>query len=251
LVFALGYKSVILFSQVKILTLITPFMKAITLSLLFCFVLITVGQAQTAVPAKVREKYNLQQQYSSLKYRSSSHREFNQEYKVVKLSSLDAFFRSVQDTLKVREQSIKNAGKETAVALAKTQKELADQKAQVVALQEVNAQKEKQIQQGAHDVASLSVLGIDMDKQVYVILSLMIILVLGAVAAVFAFMYKNSNKVTQEKINAYEEISEELKNHKQTAREKELKLKREQQSEANKVEELKQQIADLQKRVAM
>ncbi|MBC3541027.1 hypothetical protein ACFSC6_17125 [Rufibacter sediminis] len=201
------------------------------------------GQAQTAAPAKNKASYTLQQQFNSLKFRSSTHTEYNQPYKVVKQANLDAFFKNVQDTLRAREQSIKNAGKETAVKLAQTQKELADQKLQVQSLQEVNAQKEKQIQQGAHDVASLSVLGIDMDKQVYVIISLIIILALGAVAAVFAFMYKNSNRVTEEKIRAYDELTEEFKNHKQLAREKEIKLKREQQSEANKVEELKQQLA--------
>lgn len=226
-------------------------MKAISLSLFLGVLVLTSAQAQTPAPAKSKGPYSLQQQFSSLKYRSSSHTEFNQQYKVVKVSSLDAFFKSVQDTLKAREQSIKNAGKETAVALANTQKQLADQKAQVQALQEANAQKERQLQQGAHDVASLSVLGLDMDKQVYVMLSLAMMLGLGALVAVFAFMYKNSNRVTQEKLEAYEEVSEELKNHKQLAREREIKLKREQQSEANKVEELKQEIAELRKRVAL
>ncbi|ALI99983.1 hypothetical protein [Rufibacter tibetensis] len=221
-------------------------MKAISFSLLFSVLVLTAAQAQTpATTAKDRANFSLQQQFSSLKFRSSTEMKYNQPHKVVKQASLDAFFKSVQDTLRAREQSIKNAGKETAVKLAQTQKELADQKLQVQALQEANAQKEQQIQQGAHDVATLSVLGIDMDKQVYVILSLVIILALGAIAGVFAFMYKNSNRVTQEKINAYDELTEEFKTHKQLAREKEVKLKREQQSEANKVEELKQQLAQL------
>ncbi|RNI31898.1 hypothetical protein EFA69_05150 [Rufibacter immobilis] len=225
-------------------------MKATFLSLVLAVLVLSSGLAQTpaAAPAPAPAKnrvYTLQQQFSSLKYRSSTQMQYNQPHKVVKLSSLDAFFQNVQDTLKARQQSIKNAAKETAAALAKTQKELSDQKTQVQVLQEVNAQKEKQIQQGAHDVASLSVLGLDMDKQVYVLLSLGIILALGAVAGIFAVMYKNSNKVTQEKIAAYEELTEEFKAHKQLAREKELKLKREQQSEANKVEELKQQLAQL------
>ncbi|WP_210465864.1 MULTISPECIES: hypothetical protein [Rufibacter] len=220
-------------------------MKAISLSLFLGVLVVTSGQAQTAAPAQNRATYNLQQQFSSLKFRSSTEMKYNQPHKVVKQASLDAFFKNVQDTLRARQQSIKNAGKETAVALAKTQKELADQKAQVQALQEVNAQKEKQIQQGAHDVASLTVLGIDMDKQVYVWLSLAIIAVLGIIAAIFASMYKNSNRVTEEKIRAYDELTEEFKAHKQLAREKEIKLKREQQSEANKVEELKQQLAQL------
>ncbi|RNI21843.1 hypothetical protein [Rufibacter latericius] len=220
-------------------------MKAFFLSLFLSVFVLMTGQAQTPAPAKDRTRYTLQQQFSALKFKSSTEMKYNQPHKVVKQANLDAFFKNVQDTLRARKQSIKNAGKETAVKLAQTQKELADQKLQVQALQEVNAQKEKQIQQGAHDVASLSVLGIDMDKQVYVIVSLVIILALAAIAAAFAFMYKNSNRVTEEKIRAYDELTEEFKTHKQLAREKEIKLKREQQSEANKVEELKQQLAQL------
>lgn len=227
-------------------------MKALSFSLLLSVFVITAAQAQTsATTAKDRATYSLQQQFSSLKFKSSTEMKYNQPHKVVKQASLDAFYKNVQDSLRVRDQRIKNAGKETAVTLANTQKELEAQKAQVQALQEVNAQKEKQIQETQHNITSLSVLGMDMDKQFYVILSLLIIVALGIVAAIFAFMYKNSNDVTQEKIRSYEEISEELKNHKQAAREREIKLKREQQSEANKVEELKQQITDLQKRVAL
>jgi len=229
-------------------------MKAFFLSLVLCGVVFSSGVAQTPKPssaAKDRAAYTLQQQFNSLKFRSSPYKENGQAYRVVRESSLEGLLKSVQDTLKVREQSIRNAGKETAVALAQTQQELATQKAQVQALQQDNTKKEQQIQQTEHDVASLSVLGLDMDKQVYVMVSLAVILGLGAVAGMFAFFYKNSNSVTQEKIRAYEEISEELKIQKQTAREKEIKLKRDQQSEANKVEELKLEIAELQKKVAV
>lgn len=228
-------------------------MKALTLSLVLSAVVMTSGMAQTqkASPAKANGGYTLQQQFNSMKYRSSPYKEFGHDYRVVRESYLESFLKSVQDTLKVREQSIRNAGKETAVALEKTQKELEAQKTQMLALQQDNARKEQQIQQTEHDVASLSVLGLDIDKQLYVAISLAIIIGLGALAAVFAFMYKNSNSVTQEKIKAYEEIDQELKDHKQVAREREVKLKREMQSEANKVEELKQEISELRKRMAV
>ncbi|WP_205499914.1 hypothetical protein [Rufibacter psychrotolerans] len=226
-------------------------MKAFSLSLLLSVLVVAAAQAQTPAPAKTRANYTLQQQFSNLKYRSSTQIQYNQPYKVVKQANLDAFFQNVQDTLRARQQSIRNAAKETAAKLAATQQELEKQKAQVQALQEVNAQKDRQIQQGAHDVASLSVLGLDMNKQVYVIISLLAIVALGIVTAVFAYLYKNSNNVTQEKIRAYDELTEEFKNHKQLAREKEVKLKRDHQSEANKVEELKQELAELRKRVAM
>ncbi|MFC6999021.1 hypothetical protein [Rufibacter roseus] len=228
-------------------------MKALTLSLIFCAVVVTSGlaQTQTAAPAQNRSAYTLQQQFNSMKFSSSPYKEFGHDYRVVRESRLEAFLKSVQDTLKVREQSIKNAGKETAVALEKTQKELEVQKAQVQALQQDNAKKEQQLQQFDHDISHLSVLGLDMDKQLYVVISLAIIVGLGAMAAVFAFMFKNSNSVTQQKIKAYEELDQELKDYKTASREREIKLKREMQSEANKVEDLKQELAELRKRMAV
>lgn len=227
-------------------------MKALSLSLFFCAVVLTSGMAQTQAQApKNRAAYTLQQQFNSMKFRSSPYKEFGHDYRVVRESHLDAFLKSVQDTLQVREQSIKNAGKETAVALEKTQQELEAQRAQVQALQKDNAQKEAQIQQTDHDIATLSVLGLDIDKQLYVVVSIAIILGLGALAAVFAYMFKNSNSVTMEKVKAYEEVDQELKDYKVAAREREIKLKRELQSEVNKVDELKQEIAELRKRTAV
>lgn len=225
-------------------------MKGTLLFLFLALFFVVTGQAQNPAPAKSRAGYTLEQQFNSMKSRSSPYKEFGHDYRVVRVSSLDAFLQSVQDTLKVREQSIRNAGKETAVALEQTQKELETQKAQVQALQKTNAEKEQLLQQNAHDVSSLSVLGLDMAKQVYVTISLLAVLALAVVAGIFAFLYQKSNVVTQEKIRAFDEVSEELKNHKQAAREKELKLKREQQSEANRVEELKQRIAQLEKQSA-
>ncbi|QHL89233.1 hypothetical protein GU926_18065 [Nibribacter ruber] len=224
-------------------------MKALALSIVFGAAVLTSGLAQaqtkTATPARNRAAYTLPQQFNSLKFRSSAYTENGQSYRVVRESGLDALLKSVQDTLQLRQQSIKNAGKDVAVALEKAKQEITDQKAQIQALQQENAKKEQQLQQGAHDVASLSVLGMDMDKQMYVWLSLGIILGLGILSAVLSVMYKKSNVEAQEKIDAYEEVSEEFKNYKQAAREKEIKLKRDQQSEANKVEELKQQLAQL------
>ncbi|WP_153042745.1 hypothetical protein [Rufibacter ruber] len=228
-------------------------MKALSLSLIFSAVVMSSGmaQTQTAAAPKPKTAYTIAQQFNSLKYRSSPYKEFGHDYRVVRESGLEALLKSVQDTLKAREVSIKNAGKETAIKLEKTQQELAAQKARAQALQQDNARKEQQLRQIDHDISHLSVLGLDMDKQLYVVVSIAIILGLGALAAVFAFMYKNSNSVTQEKIRAYEEIDQELKDHKAAAREREVKLKREMQSEANKVEELKQELAELRKRITV
>ncbi|RDC66077.1 hypothetical protein [Adhaeribacter pallidiroseus] len=225
-------------------------MKVIALFIASVFLLLTGAQAQPVAPAKSSPNA-LQYQFNALKSRASSYREFNQDYKVIQVRRLDAFWQNVQDSLKAREQNIRKAGKATEKALAQARQDLVNQKAELQSLKQANAQKEQQIKQTAHDVNSLSVLGIDMNKQVYVVISWIIILGLLVVAAVFSYLYKKSKVTTDEKIKAFEEVNQEFTVHKQSARERELKIKRDLQTEANRVAELNQEIAVLRKQVSM
>lgn len=221
-------------------------------------ILITLGliaslqaNAQQVPAAKKSGPYTLKQQFNSMKYRSSSHREFNQDYKVVKVNSLDNFWTQVQDSLKAREQNIRKAGKATATALVQAQKTIAEQKSKIQNLTLENSRKDQQLQKTAHDVESLSVFGLDMNKQVYVILSWVIIIGLLVVAGIFAFLYQKSKVITDEKIKAYDQITQEFKEHKQLARERETKIKRDLQTETNKIDDLNQQINQLRKQVSI
>ncbi len=225
-------------------------MKVIALFIASVFLLLTGAQAQPVAPAKTSSNA-LQYQFNALKSRSSSYREYNQDYKVIQIKRLDTFWQNVQDSLKAREQNIRKSGKATEKALAQARQDLASQKAELQSLKEANAQKEQQIKQTAHDVNSLSVLGIDMNKQAYVVMSWIIILGLAVVAAVFSYLYKKSKVTTDEKIKAFEEVNQEFTVHKQSARERELKIKRDLQTEANRVAELNQEIALLRKQVSM
>ena len=226
-------------------------MKTVFFSLIGCFIFLTTAQAQQPASKTSRPAYTLQQQYNSIKARSSSYKEFNQVYKVVRVDHLDRLWKNVQDSLEGREHSIRQAGKATEQALKKAREDLKTQQAEILALQRDNQQKELAIKKTAHDVASLSVFGLDMDKQLYVILSWVVILGLGLLAGVFAFLYRKSKVVTDEKIHAFEAITQEYKEHKQSAREREIKIKRDLQTEANKVEELNQQIVQLKKQVPL
>ena len=224
-------------------------MKAMSLLMVFCFATLTSVQAQLTAPKPSQEALTLQQQFNGMKKQSSTYKEFNQNYKVVRVSYLDSFWKNVQDSLKARERNIRQAGKATEQALAKAKNDLDNQASQLKNLQEENARKEQKLQQTSHDIASLSVFGLDMDKQLYVVLSWVVILALALLSGVFAFLYKKSKVVTDQKINAFEDVSKELKEHKQNAREREIKIKRELQTETNKVEELKQQINQLNKQM--
>jgi hypothetical protein len=226
-------------------------MKAVSFFLVTSFITLTTVQAQQPATQTSRPAYTLQQQFNSIKARSSSYTEFNQAYKVVRVDQLDRLWKNVQDSLKGREHSIRQAGKATEQALKKTRQDLEAQQAEVQALKLDNQRKEQAIKKTAHDVTSLSVFGLDMDKQLYVILSWVVILGLGLLAGVFFFLYRKGKVVTDEKIHAFEAISQEYKEHKQNAREREIKIKRDLQTEANKVEELNQQIVQLKKQVSL
>ena len=226
-------------------------MKVNAFFIILCFIISLPVSAQKATTGVKSGPYTLQQQFNSMKYRSSSYKEFNHDYKVVRVSTLDAFWTHVQDSLKAREQNIRKAGKATAASLVQAQKTVAEQKNQIQTLTKENAQKELQLQKNVHDVESLSVLGLDMNKQVYVILSGVIFIGLLVLAGVFAYLYQKSKAITDEKIRAYDDISKEFKDHKQQARERETKIKRDLQTETNKIDELNQQLAQLKKQVSL
>ena len=229
-------------------------MKTIFLFASFLLFFGTVVSAQTspaapkATAAQTDPKINtLQQQFNYLKYRSSTHTEFNQDYKVVKLRNLDAFWKNVADTLRARELKVKQARKGIEQELVQAKQSLQAQENQLQTLKQENTQKDLEVQKSAHNVANISFLGLDMNKTTFVILSWGIIILLLAGLGVLFYLYKNSKYVTDEKIKSYNDIEQEFKTHKQTSREKELKIKRELQTEMNRVEELKQEIAVLKK----
>ncbi|MGV3587833.1 MAG: hypothetical protein ACO1OF_12575 [Adhaeribacter sp.] len=229
-------------------------MKAIFLisSILIFSTGVVFAQAPAQKPATAQPKNNtLQQQFNSLKYLSSTHKEFNQDYKVVRLNRLDGFWRNVADTLRAREIKLKNARKDIEKELLQAKQSLQDQEKQLQTLKQENAQKELAVQQSVHNVANISFLGLDMNKITFVILSWGIIAFLLIGLGILFYLYKNSKYVADEKVKSYNDIEQELKNHKQTARDKELKIKRELQTEINRVEELKQEIALLKKQTQL
>lgn len=221
-------------------------MKAFFLS--FFFVLsVSVANAQGTTKEGTAATDNLARQFNRLKANSNSYSENNKTYKVVDVSALDAFWKNVQETLEAREQKLKQAGVETEQNLVKAQEDIAEQQEQLQALKQQYAAKEQEVQQNIHDVANLSVLGIDMNKQTFVILSFVVIITLLIVLAVIMMQYKSSKNVAVEKRKAYDDVNQEYDEYKKGAREKELKLKRELQTELNRIEELNQQIASLKK----
>jgi len=182
-----------------------------------------------------------------LKDNSNSYREKGEAYKVVNVRALDAFWANVQRTMQQSEKKLLDGSKQTRQDLAQAQVTIAQQKKQLQVLKAENAQKDQEVQKSASAIANISVLGLDMPKQLYVLLTAIIIIALLVVLAVVMAIYKRNKQVTDAKQRAADEMEQELNECKKTSREKELKLKRELQTEMNRVEELNKEIASLQR----
>ena len=207
----------------------------------------TVASAQGTAKEGTPANNSLARQFKNLKDDANSYVENNRTYKVVNVKALDAFWKSVQDSMEAREKALLEAGKERDAELAQAKENIQQQDSQLQAIKQQYAAKEKEVQQSAYNVANLSVLGMDMEKQNYVILSFVVIITLLVLSGIFLMQYRSSKLVAVEKQRAFDEIDQEYNEYKKNAREKELKVKRELQTEMNRIDELNQQIAALKK----
>ena len=93
--------------------------------------------------------------------------------------------------------------------------------------------------QNETDRNSVSFLGIKANKFAYLsTLCLLLVIALVAIGILF-YLYTNSNVITAQKINAHQIISKEFDEYKLGKIEMERKLRRELQTQVNKLEELK------------
>ncbi|WP_299754846.1 hypothetical protein [uncultured Pontibacter sp.] len=218
-------------------------MKALFFSLaLMCSATFVQAQGNKAEKAPAANA-KLEKQFEGLKSSSNTW----QGYKVVKITTLDSFWKTVQETVASKDKKLENFESEADAKLQEARKDVAAQEQQLQTMQNEMKQKEAEIQQSMHDITHISVLGIDLPKQFYVLLNSGIILALLIALGVMMVQHKTSKSTANEKRRAYDEMELELNEYKKSARERELKIKRELQTELNRVEELKQQLASVRK----
>jgi hypothetical protein len=224
-------------------------MKAFFLPLLFVLVLTApVVQAQGTATEENQAANSLSGQFNNLKSKSNSYMEGNREYKVVNVGLLNSFWQSVQATIKETEQKQIKDLNATKQDLTEARATIEEQARQLEALKQDNAKKDAAVQQSEDEVNNISVLGMGIHKQVYVIINTSIIALLLIVLGIIFTQYKSSKRVTDEKKKEFDAIDQEYNEYKKNARERELKIKRELQTEMNLVAELNEQVAALQKK---
>jgi hypothetical protein len=183
-------------------------MKKTLLSLGLILSLNSVTQAQKS-PSAEPVTNTLQDQFSKLNSKSNNYREGNRAFKVIEVSQLNAFWNGVLGTVKNHEAELLKGGKNTHAALEQANATIAAQNQQIAALKKDNALKDKAVQQNAYEVDNIFVLGVGINKQFFLILSLALITGLVILAVVIMSLYKKSKKVTDEKIQAFREIDQE------------------------------------------
>jgi F0F1-type ATP synthase membrane subunit b/b' len=194
-----------------------------TTILLICVLAVVGVSAQTASDALERDNQTLRERYLVMKNKSQNY----QEYKVIKENILDGMWKIVQDSMNVKQASIREGLGE----INKLKQELQQN---IGALKT----KEESMQDVLYASTHISVMGIDFDKGVFAAIVGILVLLLGLVIAVIYYTLKMMRKNLSEKIELMNSISSEYEDYKRRAMDKQTKLSRELQNERNKLQEL-------------
>jgi preprotein translocase subunit SecF len=169
----------------------------------------------------------LQSQFEELKTKSNNY----QVYKVVKKTDLESFWNSVADTLR------NNASNTNAL-----KSEVAQLKSEVSTLQNQVAQRDSSLANQEYMIEHMDFAGVSVTKGTYQTITWIIILGLLVVVIVLYLRFTGAHKVTKSTKLEFANLQEEFESHRQKARETETKLKRDLQTEINKVEEMKEKF---------
>jgi hypothetical protein len=140
---------------------------------------------------------------------------------------LNAFHKSITDTLTLARRSLKVSQSNLAIANKTIDSLQASIKANTQSLSESNEK-----------VDEVSLIGVPVTKATYNLIMWGLVIVFGAVAAIVIARSGSSTREAKYRVQLYNELEEEYRVYKIKANEKEKKMARELQTERNKIDEL-------------
>ncbi len=167
---------------------------------------------------------NLTEQFQVLTEKSETYN----EYKVIKKSSLNAFWRMVEDSVSNLKQSI-----------AASTATIDTQNAEVQRLEGIVTKKDEELSTTDFAMTHITFLGIDFTKSTFIVLSVVVILALALLLAIGFFQYNHNKNISVQKTKELDELESEFETFKQSALDKQVKLNRELQTERNALEEMR------------
>ena len=166
----------------------------------------------------------LDEQFQDLKKRSYSYK----EYKNIKEVDLNSFWKIVQDSLKAKDQ-----------AYATSQGTITSQNQKIGELNKTIQTQKATIDEKEFDTQHISVLGMDMSKESYKLFNMVTILALLFLLGVLFYQFRSSQKIAVSKKKDFDKLSEDFEEYKRNALEKQMKLRRELQTERNRIDEIR------------
>jgi hypothetical protein len=166
---------------------------------------------------------SLSQQYNSLIEDSET---FN-EYKVIKKTVLNDFWKVVGDSI-----SENRAIKKEAFSNIKTKQ------AQIDELNQTIETKNQELAEGEEEKTSIAVLGVNTNKSLYAIVSIIIPFVLLVVIGALVVKIRANVITTKTAVSESSKMESEYEDYKKKAMDIQMKLKRELQTERNKLMEI-------------
>ncbi len=184
-----------------------------------------VSTAQTIQTTDEEEISNdLGAQFEQLKDRSNNY----QDYKVVKKSALNSLWKSVEDTLKVNRSEIHSLKG----VVGDLETEVADLKRQV-------ENRDKALDEREFQIEHMEFMGMSLTKSTYITLTWILIFILLIAVVVLWIRFKSAHSVTRNTRDELRVLQDEFDQHRKNSRDKETKLRRDLQTEINRVEELR------------
>ncbi|MBL6445845.1 hypothetical protein JMN32_05975 [Fulvivirga sp. 29W222] len=199
-------------------------MKKTTIFLLICLAGEGALAQNTESQEEVQQPQSLNEQFNQLKDNSETFK----TYKVIKETELNAFWKTVQDSVGNKEQRLSEA-----------QQLIEVQKKELTKLQEVIQEKDTQLQEKEHAGTHITVMGIDFLKDSYILINIVIISLLLIAMAILLYKFKDNNRIARKKSNDYERLDGEFENYKRNALEKQMKLRRDLQTARNRLDDIR------------
>lgn len=176
--------------------------------------------AQQAADA-LEGDYTLRERFGIIKSKSQTYK----DYKVIKETVLDGFWRIVMDSVAASRKSINEAHQQIKALKA----EVANTNGQMKA-------KEESVAEIVHDSTHINVLGLDFNKGVFLgAVGIILAALIFFLVSLFARMKLVSRSLHERKV-AVTSVTNEFEEYKRKAMEKQMKLSRELQDERNKLQ---------------
>ncbi|MDH5365798.1 MAG: hypothetical protein OEW67_02370 [Cyclobacteriaceae bacterium] len=183
-----------------------------------------IFNASIAQKNDISENQTLSKQFKLLLEKSETYN----DYKVIKQSELSNFEKIMIDSLNTL-----NSSKQEAFTKIKSQEVI------IVDLNSSISEKNNQLSSSEEENSSISIIGIQINKVFYAIISVIIPLLLIGVIGFLLFKLQHNNQRTKEAKKQLKSLENEYEDHRKRTLDNQMKLKRELQTERNKLLEFK------------